>query len=285
LSERIERGADHVPTEKIDTSTTKYPTYIAEISAGEYNVKTKHGTMYNFIDPNLKTFEKMAETNPFAAERIRSLIEADISHFEEVLLSKNFADPQRGYRSLVDLDSFVNFFIIQELSKNIDGFRRSEFFYKGKDGKFHMGPLWDFDIAFGNLNFYGMGKAKGWAHKKRWLIYPNAFWFKRLLQDEYFVQELSNRYFELRKEANLLSWESLNARIDAMSKTLQNAPERDRVRWKGTYKFYQKHVMNTRKQFKEDEERKISEFDGNVQILKDWMQKRLAWLDENMGKG
>lgn len=274
LSERIERGENHVPTEKIDIKNPQNLSYIAEISARDYNFKSKHGTMINFIDPNLKTFEKIAKDNPFAAEQIQASIEFDINHFEEVLLSKNFADPETGYRSLIDFDSFVHFFIVQELSKNIDGFRRSEFFYKGKDCKFHMGPLWDFDIAFGNLNFYGMAKPKGWAHAKRWVIFPNAFWFKRLLQDPYFVEGVRKRYFELRQEGNLLDWKSLNERIDTMQVQLGDAPERDRARWKGTYKFYQKYMMGTKK--------RADDFNGNVQILKDWMQERLIWLDHKL---
>jgi len=275
LTEKIQHGRHHVPIQKADASDLDHLTYIAEISSQKYDFKSKRGTMIRFNDPNEKKLKKLAEKDPYAAQELRKRIKNEINHFERVLLSDDFADPERGYRALVDFDSFVDYFIIQELSKNIDGFRRSEFFYKAKDGKFHMGPYWDFDIAFGNLSFYGMAKTKGWSHTKHWSYLRNAFWFNRLLKDPYFAQGVHRRYAELREEGNLLSWANLETRIDSMQTRLGDAPERDRLRWDGTHKFTQRHIMNTKK--------RSEDLQGNVDILKQWVQERLKWLDSQMG--
>lgn len=274
LTERIGRGPQHVPIEKLDVNDLKGLTYIAEISSRDYHFKSKKGTMINFIEPGLKNFEKLAEKNPLGAELIQARIREEVNRFEAALKSDNFKDPIKGYRPFIDMDSFVDFFIVQELSKNVDGFRRSEFFYKGTDGKFHMGPLWDFDIAFGNLDFAGAANTKGWAHRMRSILFPYSFWFKRLLKDPSFASVVRKRYFDLRKEGNFLSWTSLEARIDTMTSELGDAPQRDIERWKDTQKFYQEHMMNTHET--------SDTFEGNIQILKRWMQGRLSWLDRKM---
>ena len=61
-----------------------------------------------------------------------------------------------GFRKYLDVKAFVDFQIIQELVNNVDGYSFSTFFHKDKDsngGKLHAGPLWDFDLCYGNEDY------------------------------------------------------------------------------------------------------------------------------------
>ena len=207
---------------------------------------------------------------------VKEEMNEQIRRFETALASKHYTDPQQGYRPYVDIASFVDYFLIQEFTKNIDGFRRSVFFYRGTDGKFHMGPLWDFDIALGNLSFFGMEKPTGWSHSKFWVVFPKVFWFERMLKDPYFKHLIKTRYFELRQAGNLLDWNQLELEIDELDETLNQAPQKDQCRWAGTRNFFVRHFMNTRE--------RSDSYEGNVVILKNWIQARLKWLDKQIAE-
>ncbi len=86
----------------------------------------------------------------------KEYIQSFIHDFELILKSPDFADSVHGYPSIIDTRSFVDYFIINELTKNIDAYRLSTFLYKDKDskgGKLKIGPVWDYNLAYGNANF------------------------------------------------------------------------------------------------------------------------------------
>ncbi|HCE56805.1 MAG TPA: hypothetical protein DER09_03155, partial [Prolixibacteraceae bacterium] len=96
----------------------------------------------------------------------RYYIRSHIIEFEYALHGQDFKDPGLGYRAYIDVESFIDYFIITELSRNLDGYRVSVYFHKDKDskgGKLVMSPFWDFNICFGNANFFSAGNEKGWA--------------------------------------------------------------------------------------------------------------------------
>lgn len=82
-----------------------------------------------------------------------------VDRVEQVILSDSFADPAKGYAAYIDVPSFVDYFIHTELSLNADGYKRSAYFYKerqkrdGSGGKLVAGPVWDYNLAYGNCNF------------------------------------------------------------------------------------------------------------------------------------
>ncbi len=276
LTEKIEPGPNKVPINKIKEGQNKFE-YIMEVSARDYQYKTPHGTMLNLRYPSLKKLEKIGKKYPHFPNHVIKQIHSELDAFENALASDDFKDPEKGYRAYLDIPSIVDYFIVQELTKNVDGFRRSVFFYRAHDGKFHLGPLWDFDIAWGNLSFYFMANPTGWSHTKPWLVYPAAFWFRRLLQDPYFVEQIQQRYFSLRQAGQILDYNSIEQDIQQYEQELGASPLRDKIRWQGQRTWTQNHILNTAKH--------APDFAGNVQILKDWIQSRLAWLDNAMRKG
>ncbi|CAN0606076.1 unnamed protein product, partial [Ectocarpus sp. 12 AP-2014] len=83
----------------------------------------------------------------------RAYISDYVYQFENALISEDFEDSVNGYTAYIDVDSFIDFFILNEISNNIDGYRLSTFMHKEKNEKLKMGPVWDFNIAFGNVDY------------------------------------------------------------------------------------------------------------------------------------
>jgi len=117
-----------------------------------------------------------------------------IQQTEDAILASDFADPLTGYAAYIDVDSFVNWYLVNELLKNNDAvFWSSCWMYKQREGKLFMGPLWDFDIAAGNINYNGNDDPTGW-----WI--RNSRWISRLFEDPAFETRVKARWNELKVE-------------------------------------------------------------------------------------
>ena len=150
-------------------------------------------------------------------------IEQFVDSMELVIQSDDFADPQRGYAHFIDVPSFVDYFIHTELSLNADGYKRSAYFYKeklhadGTGGKLVAGPVWDYNLAYGNCNFCNANNPEAWCFEGGNTQPTPAFW-QRLLQDPAFRKAVKERYKALRK--GVLSNKAINSYIDQHAKLL-----------------------------------------------------------------
>ncbi len=88
-----------------------------------------------------------------------------VGQFEMALASDVFTNTEIGYEAFIDVDSFIDFFILNELSNNVDGYRISTFMHKDKNEKLKMGPIWDFNLAFGNADYCDGGSTNVWAYQ------------------------------------------------------------------------------------------------------------------------
>jgi hypothetical protein len=208
----------------------------------------------------------------------KNYIKQYVNNFEAALNSATFNDPANGYAKYIDVDSFIDFFIINEVSKNVDGYRLSTFLYKEKDsdgGKLHMGPLWDFNLGFGNANYCTQGNPEGWVTDFNsicghdyWLI---PFWWNKLYSDGAYRNKLAARWAELR--SNQLRTDRILTYIDSVANVLNaESQQRNFQRWPviGTYVWPNYFVGPT--------------FASEVSWLKNWVSTRLNWLDANMPK-
>ena len=147
---------------------------------------TSMGVPMMFSDPEEPSAELLAE------------IQKHFDDFEDALYSKDMADPQKGYAAYIDLDSFIDYYIVQELAKNTDGnLRKSSFITKKKGQKMEMYHLWDFDLTFGNSGGL-LHDPEGFFIKDynpSWQIGDN--WFNRMMTDPAFVERLQARWNEL----------------------------------------------------------------------------------------
>ncbi|MCR5820311.1 MAG: CotH kinase family protein [Bacteroidaceae bacterium] len=150
-------------------------------------------------------------------------IEQYVDSVELTIQSDYFADPKRGYAHLIDVPSFVDYFIHTELSLNADGYKRSAYFYKenrnpdGSGGLLVAGPVWDYNLAYGICNFCNADNPEAWCFEGGNTQPTPAMW-QRLLQDPAFRRAVKVRYKALRK--GVLSNSSINSYIDRHAKLL-----------------------------------------------------------------
>src|SRR5436190_2982320 len=199
-----------------------------------------------------------------------------MSAFENALAGNNFKDPNTGYAKYIDVDSFVDYFIANEISRNPDAYRLSTFIHKKKDsegGKIAMGPIWDFNLGFGNVDFCAKGNPEGFiihynsiCSDDFWLL---PFWWSKLFQDEAFKTKVSTRWSSLR--AGVYQTTKVMTFIDSVAAELnKESQQRNFQRWPllGQYVWPNSYVGQT--------------FQQEVDWLKDWVNKRLNWLDVNI---
>ena len=137
-----------------------------------------------------------------------------------------------------------------------------------------MGPLWDFNLAIGNLCFYGMHKTSGWLYLKKHSGIKHAFWFKALVKNKVFRKKLIQRYFYLRQEIQLLSDDYLSSLVDFSFFSLKGSSNRDHITWRNTYTLTEKFIMSTWEKGSTPVE--------HLTILKKWLRLRLKWIDKNI---
>ena len=201
----------------------------------------------------------------------RAYIQSAFDDLRDTLESPDRDDPDSGYRSLVDLGSFVDFVIWQELSRNVDGYRLSTYLHKDKDSenpRIHAGPVWDFNLAFGNANYMGGSDISGFQIDFPYgETYPVSLWWRQMFETTSFQQALQARWTELR--AGLLSDAALEARIDAIAAEVDEAQARNFDRWPvlGVYVWPNAYVGET--------------YADEVRYLKEVVVARAAWLDAN----
>jgi hypothetical protein len=126
----------------------------------------------------------------------RTYITTYVADTEAALFGSNFADPTTGYAAYLDVDSTINYYLINELFKNVDGAVASAYLYKKRGDKLFFGPIWDFDLALGNANYDGVGETSGWHIRK-------AAWFTQLFKDPAFQAKVKARWQTLKGEGAL----------------------------------------------------------------------------------
>lgn len=200
-----------------------------------------------------------------------------VSSFESALKSPIFKDPVKGYRNWVDVGSFIDYWILNEVSRNVDGYRLSTFLYKDKDskgGKLTIGPPWDYDISFGNADYCNGQSYQGFSWHFNSICpedgYHLPFWWDKLLQDSFFLDSLGKVY-DYQRKSGALKKEFIFGLIDSMSYELQEAQVRNFKRWNilGQYVWPNPQPIPTT-------------WAGEVQELKNWISERLIWLDNNL---
>ena len=194
-----------------------------------------------------------------------------INEFESILASDNFDDPIDGFEKVIDVDTFIDFFIMNEITKNPDGFRLSTYMNRDSEGKLKMGPIWDFNLAFGNVDYCDGMNPEGWIYNFNSIcpsdIWQVPFWWKRLMESPSFKNKLKDRWLALR--SNILSDPSIDSRIDAYLEYLNTNKVIDQnfYRWTilGQYVWPNYFVGSTH--------------ESEINFLKNWIDQRLNWMD------
>lgn len=179
-----------------------------------------------------------------------------INEFESVLMSDQFINPTTGYRSYIDMDSFIDWYLISEITKNVDSRNYSSIYLNVIPGeKIKMGPLWDFDLAFGNLDYADPEFPEGFWVKDN----P---WYSRLFEDPDFVALVKARFSYFRSNQDYIL-----DKIDYYAEYLSLAQEENNDKWNtiGIYVWPNPVVYNS--------------YEEEVDHLKTWYTTRMDWLD------
>jgi hypothetical protein len=193
---------------------------------------------------------------------------------ETLMKGNSWNDPQTGYRAWLDVPSWVDFALIQELANNVDAYWKSVYVQKwprSRGNRVALGPIWDFDFAFGAATFRDGDHTDAWAHAMNRfgseyvpydvpgrVPYVPAYW-ERLWTDPAFHTDLKCRWRQLR--AGPLRLARLHADIDAWAARLSLAQPRDGAVWKNPEK---------------------DGYAAEIASLKGWLDKRLPWMDANL---
>ncbi len=197
-------------------------------------------------------------------EEQRKWITKDIDRFENVLYGENFADPVNGYAKYIDVDSFVDYYILSEFVMNHDAGNLSTYIYKELGGKMQI-AMWDYNNCFDNYQWFAMDYTAFYVRE-------NA-WFHVLLKDKAFVDRVVERYRELRKDT--LSEEKLFASVDTYREELGPAIDRNYAIW--GYSFYNKMLSDTNEMHVNP-----NNYEEAVTQLKNAIHVRGAFLDAHI---
>lgn len=200
-------------------------------------------------------------------EKQKEYIQKDISEFEQALYGKNFSDKRIGYQAYIDMDNWVDYFIINEFAMNYDAGNLSTYLYKELDGKLQL-AVWDFNNGFDNYQ---------WFRTETDVLHTvENSWFQRLWQDEAFRERVCERYVQLRKTT--LSDEHIAEKIASYQEELGEAVDRNFKVW--GYSFKENLLAGTSK---EGTSRNIRSYEEAMKQLTDTIRERLAYLDKELG--
>ena len=189
-----------------------------------------------------------------------------IDEFEKVLQSSSFADPVKGYAAYIDVPSFINYYIVQELTKNVDGnLRKSSFLTKERGKKMEMYHLWDFDLTLGNCGYFdgsvGNGPENFWVKDYKSDCTRGMGWYGYLFKDPAFVTAVKARLNELMPQL-----EAIPEFIDDQVFMLEKAQARNFERWDINASVDWVKMPS------------LGSYEAEVEYLKDFYVSRLDWL-------
>ena len=262
LQEKVKADKDRVDVMKIGAAdnTLSYVTggYITKADKVSYNepiawtMYTWYGAAVNYLN----VLPKPEEVTPSQLAYIKGQFEA-----LETAARTNDASLDQGFPSIIDVPSFVDFILLNELASNPDAYQYSTYFHKDRRGKLRAGPIWDSDLTFGNdLFFWGFDRSltSGW-HFEENQNDGSTFW-KDLFYNSEFRCYLARRWNELVQDGAPLNMASLEELIDTTVAKIGEAVARDYIRW-GIAENHLQHVNN----------------------IKSFLLERSAWMTQDLG--
>jgi len=197
-----------------------------------------------------------------------------VTEAEEALIHYSFDDPDDGYNRYFNTGSFVDQMILCEISKEVDKYRYSTYFFKEKDsdgGKLFAGPAWDFNLGYSNVDYWPPGiDYTGWLYSTvephEWSI---IYWWKRLMEDSYFRNLAKTRWYLLRQDE--LNDENLEQVIDSITNYIDEAQQRNYERWPilGEYVWPNYNWQG-------------NDYYDEVDFFETWFFNRMNWIDNNL---
>ena len=259
--EKIKVGRQRVDIAKTQGDSGEQTGYILKMDRldplnEEYAFTTTRGTHLISVYPRT---EDLSEAH-------KDYIQQYIDDFETALAQIQSGGQARSYEDYIDVDSFIDFMIIGELSKSVDLFRMSTFMHMDINGILKMGPLWDFNQAYGNSAYHPRSvRIDGW----RFGLPGEHSWCERLVKAPRFAEALVARWRELR--LSLFSDDTILDFLDSRAALVEEAQQRNFSRWP----ILERRILGNPASFPKT-------YQGEVEQLKDWVLKRARWIDAHI---
>lgn len=259
--------------------------FILEIDSRQdedFNFETEKNVPFSLKEPGGEDLQ------PSVKECLQEKIRRKIQAAENAVYSEDFANPESVtyYGKFLDVDSFVDWWLMEELAKNTDSnfYSSCYMYFKPDEKRLFMGPVWDFDLGWGNINFYNpdesytgfkadekiTGKEENESGKS-W-----ESWILRLRQDENFVKKAKERWIEVKPQVesyfNSEKTEDMSYKNN-LAVLNNNEADLNFVRWPILGKSVWKNPAGC-------EDRKT--YGDENKFFTGWQNNRIKWLDENL---
>jgi hypothetical protein len=286
LLEKVKRDANRVNIKKLEP-----PDISGDALTGGYIIKIDktdgenndgwYSTYLPYPQAQYSVFYQYHYPKPDEiVQQQKDYIQNKIFLFETMMsFSSNISDSTTGYPKFLDTESFIDFFIVNEAAKNVDGYRLSTYLYKDKDSrnpKIFAGPVWDFNLGFGNADYYDGWLTTGW--QLQFLTdYQNMpsgepfltpTWWRKLFDDTAFRNKVYARWQSVKSD--LINTQKIFGYIDSLTVLLDESKTRNFEKWPvlGVWIWPNYYVGQTYQQ--------------EISYLKNWIAFRLNWMDNNM---
>ncbi len=268
LSDQITIDKDRVAIKEMEPTDNEEPNisggYLIEVD-GYANQEKSWFTSSRGIPVTIKS----PDEDDITAKQ-HEYIKNCFDEMERRLHSSYYTDPATGYRSVLDVESFMKYFLQEQIVANPDVFW-STYMYKGReDNQLHVGPCWDFDNAFNNdKRSYDMNDKTDFNMGGA----PNMDGFtRRILSDPYVARTLRTRWRYYRDSADV-NLESLLAYVDSTAQLLDHSQRLNFMRWDILGKQVHENPI----------EGVTGEYYSTVEFLKTFLRGRFPWMDRMLG--
>ncbi len=189
-------------------------------------------------------------------------ISSHIQQVETAILSRN-SNPTTGYPALIDIDSFIDYYLVQELMKNVDSVMASSvYLVKDRNAKLKMGPLWDFDLGAGNVDF-----APEVLGSKGWYVRSYSAWHDFLFQEPAIRARAKERWKLVSAKLK-----NIDVYVDTVAAQLDKSQVQNFRRWPILNEYVWPNAVV------------LGSYSAEVRYLRDFLKKRVDWMDKNIGK-
>lgn len=285
LMETITQGEGRVDISSYENNSP-ITSYLLQLGSNLDQTKSINNfTKYTLRIEENGSMEIGYPTEKYLTEDLKQYIDSDFSEIERIIYSSKMVDGSHEWQKYIDMESFVDYYILQEFFLINDAFSNSTFFYKDVRGKLHIGPVWDYNNAFDN--FFRPIDTESF-------LLSQKGWYAQLMKDDVFVEAVIKRYKELRK--NILSDAYLNNYLDQTIEYLGSAVDRNFQVWGYSFdvqnltkvEYRRPPIGSNNTTVSEDSDNKAEELkelnpqdhDEAVLWLRNCMNERGKWMDE-----
>ncbi len=286
LLEKVKRDANRVNIKKLESGDIS-----GDALTGGYIIKTDktdgedndgwYSSYRPFPGSSKRIFYQYHYPKPKnIVQQQKDYIQNKIYQYETMMNNiVNISDTAAGYPKYLDVNSFVDFILTNEFAKNVDAYRLSTYLYKDRDSrnpKIFAGPVWDFNLAFGNADYYNGWTTVGWEleYLTNYQNIPGnenfftPFWWRKLFDDQNFQNKVYARWQQTK--VNVFNTQVVHNLIDSLVVLLDEAKTRNFAKWSvlGVWVWPNYYVGQT--------------YTDEINYLKNWVSARLDWMDNNM---